>query len=78
MKFETRVKNKIKKLEKEIIELEFLKEKFDSLELEKNIELASKLETIKIDLDNKKISFYSFTFCNIKCYDDESNNIFKL
>ena len=56
MKFETRVKNKIKKLEKEIIELEFLKEKFDSLELEKNIELASKLETIKIDLDNKKIS----------------------
>lgn len=56
MKFETRVKDKIKKLEKEIIELEFLKEKFDSLELEKNIELASKLETIKIDLDNKKIS----------------------
>ena len=29
MKFETRVKDKIKKLEKEIIELEFLKEKFD-------------------------------------------------
>src|SRR5574344_1971489 len=50
MKFETRVKDKIKKLEKEIIELEFLKEKFDSLELEKNIELASKLETIKINL----------------------------
>lgn len=55
-KFETRVRYKIKKLEKEIIELEFLKEKFDSLELEKNIELASKLSTIKIDLDNKKIS----------------------
>lgn len=55
-KFETRVKNKIKILEKEIISLEFLEEKFDSLELERNIEQASKLDTIKIDLDNKKIS----------------------
>lgn len=52
--FEKRLKSKISILDKNIIKLDNLKEKFDSLEIEKNIELASKFNGIKIELDNKK------------------------
>lgn len=52
--FEKRIKNKINILDKDIIKLESLKEKFDSIEVEKNIELSSKYDGIRRELDNKK------------------------
>lgn len=52
--FEKRLKNKINNLEKEIIHLENLKDRFDTLDVERNIEIASKFNGIKTELDNKK------------------------
>lgn len=53
-KFEKRLKDKTSFLDKEIIELELLKEKFDNFEVERNIELASRFNSIEKELDDKK------------------------
>lgn len=53
-RYEKRVKNKIDELHKEIMRLEALKEEFDSLEVEKNITLASQFESLEKELDSKK------------------------
>jgi len=55
-KFEKRLKIKINGLEKEIVKLEALKEKFDSIEIEKNIELASRHESVEKELDENKFA----------------------
>jgi len=53
--YEKRIKAKINSLNVEIIQLEVLKGKFDLIELEANIEMASKHDRIKSELDSKKI-----------------------
>ncbi len=53
-RYEKKVKNKIDELHKEIMRLEALKEEFDSLEVEKNINLASQFESLEKELDSKK------------------------
>lgn len=55
--FQKRVKNKLQIVNREIMELEQLKEKFEHLEVERNISLASKYESIAKELDNKKFEY---------------------
>jgi DNA repair exonuclease SbcCD ATPase subunit len=51
---EKRIKNKTNRLDKEIMRLEDLKEKFVSFEVEKNIEIAGEFESIEKELDHNK------------------------
>jgi len=52
--FQKRVKNKLEAINREIMGLEHLKEKFASFEVERNISLASKYESILNEFDRKK------------------------
>lgn len=54
--FDKRVSEKIKGLQKEISKLEYLKDKFDPLEVEDSTLNASKYDGIKKELDDKKFS----------------------
>lgn len=56
-RFEKRLSKKLDELKKEIVRLEFLKEKFDPLEVEEKITLANRYDGIKKELDEKKYSF---------------------
>lgn len=54
--FENRLSGKIDILNKEIIKLEILKEKFDPIEVEEKIIIANRYDGIKKELDDKKYS----------------------
>ncbi|KIM06226.1 MAG: hypothetical protein KU38_13550 [Sulfurovum sp. FS08-3] len=58
-KFQKRVKSKLDSLHLEVMTLEKLKEEFDTVEVEKNINLASKFESINKELDSKKIDLHT-------------------
>ena len=55
-KYNQRVSIKIKKLEKEVIKLEALKEKFDPLDVEENTTIANQHDGIKKELNDKNFS----------------------
>ncbi|MDY0193376.1 MAG: hypothetical protein RBR93_07605 [Aliarcobacter butzleri] len=57
--FKKRIEKKDKELLREILKIEELKERFDSIEVEKNIELASNFKIIKTELENKRFELKS-------------------